>query len=90
VDVERTIEFNLEAQAKSEPHLLALDQRADSLATLVQQGMQLVVNFQNEANQKFNALIDAQLRTEPSGIYRVPPAWPHPPLGRHRVFTSLV
>lgn len=64
MDVERTIEFILDAQAKHEVHLLALDERVDGIAKLLQQGMRLVVNFQNEANQKINVLIDSQQRTD--------------------------
>jgi hypothetical protein len=57
MDVERTIEFILETQAKAET-------RMDGITKLIQQGMQLLLSFQTETNHKINALIDAQLRSE--------------------------
>lgn len=57
MDVDRTIEFILEAQAKAET-------RMDGITKLIQQGMQLLLSFQTEANHKINALIDAQLCSE--------------------------
>ena len=66
MDVEKTIEFILQAQANSEAHLGKIDQRLDGITTLLQQGMKLVLTFQTEAGQKINAVIDAQLRLEES------------------------
>jgi hypothetical protein len=71
MDVERNIEFIVEMQAKQAAHLDAqaahmdaIDRRMDGVTKLLQQGMQLLVNFQTETNQKINALVDAQLCTE--------------------------
>ena len=57
MDVERTIEFILETQAKAET-------RMDGITKLMQQGMQLLLSFQTESTHKINALIDSQLRSE--------------------------
>ena len=57
MDVERTIEFILETQAKAET-------RMDGITKLIQQGMQLLLSFQTESTHKINALIDSQLRSE--------------------------
>jgi hypothetical protein len=71
VDVEGTIQFILESQAKAEAHMGAmdgrpgvLDARLDSITKLIKQGMRLLVTFQTETNSKINALADAQLRTD--------------------------
>jgi hypothetical protein len=57
MDVERTIEFILETQAKAET-------RMDGITKLIQQGMQLLLSFQTESTYRINALIDAQQRSE--------------------------
>lgn len=36
----------------------------DGVTKLLQQGIQLLLNFQTETNHKINVLVDAQLRTE--------------------------
>jgi hypothetical protein len=71
VDVEGTIQFILESQAKAEAHMGAMDARLDSITKLVKQGMRLLVKFQGEATSfqsettsKFNALAASQLRTD--------------------------
>jgi len=71
MNVERTIEFILEAQAKAEVRMAAherrmgaLDRRMDGVTKLIQQGMRLLVSFQKETDRKINALVDAQQVTE--------------------------
>lgn len=71
MDVEGTIQFILESQAKAEARMGVVDERLDSIKALIKQGMRLLVKFQGEAasfqsetNSKFNALVDAQLRTD--------------------------
>jgi hypothetical protein len=64
VDIDGTIAFILEAQAKAEAHMGALDQRVDGIAKLVKQGMRLLVDFQKDTVQRTNALIDGQLRLQ--------------------------
>ena len=71
MDVEGTIQFILESQAKAEARMGVIDERLDSITKLIKQGMRLLVKFQGEATafqtettSKFNALVDAQLRTD--------------------------
>jgi hypothetical protein len=75
VDVERTINFILESQAKAETRMSAadkrveavekrLDKRMDAIAKLIQQGMRMLVTHKAETNRKINALVDAQMRGE--------------------------
>lgn len=64
MDVEGTIQFILESQAKAEARMGAMDARLDSITKLLKQGMRMLVTFQTETNSKFNALVDAQLRTD--------------------------
>jgi hypothetical protein len=71
VDVEGTIQFILESQAKAEARMGVIDVRLDSITKLIRQGMRLLVKFQGEATafqtettSKFNALVDVQLRTD--------------------------
>jgi hypothetical protein len=64
VDVEGTIQFILESQAKAEARMGVIDARLDSITKLVKQGMRLLVTFQTETNSKINALMDAQLHTD--------------------------
>jgi len=64
VDVERTLELILDAQARHPAHLEAIDQRMDGITKLIQQGMRLLLDNKTETDRKINALIDAQLRTD--------------------------
>lgn len=71
MNVERTIEFILDAQAKAEVRMAiherrmaALDRRMDGVTKLLQQGMRLLASSKKETDQKINALIDSQLRTD--------------------------
>ena len=64
MDIEGTIQFILESQAKHEGHMAALDERMTGISKLIQQGMQLLLSFQTESTYKINALIDAQQRSE--------------------------
>jgi len=71
MNVERTIEFILEAQAKSEVRMAAherrmdaLDRRMNGVTKLIQQGTRLLVSFQKETDRKIDALIDGQLRAD--------------------------
>jgi len=64
VDVEHTIEFILDVQAKQSGHMEAIDQRMDGITKLIQQGMRLLLDNKTETDRKINALIDGQLRTE--------------------------
>ena len=78
MDVEGTIQFILESQAKAEARmgvtddrLGVIDGRLDSITKLIKQGMRLLVKFQGEAtafqtetNSKINALVDSQMRTD--------------------------
>ena len=57
MDVGRTIEFILEQQAKTETRL-------DAISKLLQGGMDMLLRFQTTTNDRFNALLDAQLRAE--------------------------
>ena len=67
MDVERTIEFILQMQAKSEARMAKMDERMDKFdkrlaATLklVQTGMKILVKI----DQKLLALTEAQLKTD--------------------------
>jgi hypothetical protein len=60
VDVERTIQFILESQAKAEARMGVIDGRMDSITKLIKQGVRLLVTFQTETTSKFNALVDSQ------------------------------
>jgi tellurite resistance protein len=71
LDVEGTIQFILESQAKAEARLSVIDGRLDSITKLIRQGMRLLVKFQGEAaafqsetTSKFNTLVDSQMRTD--------------------------
>lgn len=50
MDVERTVEFILEAQAKAEVRMQRLDSRLDSVLKLVQQGMRILVAQQKRTD----------------------------------------
>jgi hypothetical protein len=60
VDVERTIQFILESQAKAEARMGVIDGRMDSITKLIKRGLRLLVTFQTETTSKFNALVDSQ------------------------------
>jgi hypothetical protein len=60
VDVERTIQFILESQAKAEARMGVIDGRIDSITKLIKRGLRLLVTFQTETTSKFNALVDSQ------------------------------
>jgi len=71
MDIERTIEFILQMQAKQAESQVkhvarmdTLDRRMDGVTKLLQQGMKILVSFQKETDRKFTALVDSQLRTD--------------------------
>ena len=75
MDVERTIKFILDSQAKAEVRMSAadkrvdavekrLDKRMDAIAKLLQQGMRMLVTYKADTDRHINALVDAQMRTE--------------------------
>jgi hypothetical protein len=64
MNVERTIEFILQTQAKQAAHMDAIDRRMNGVTKLIEQGMRLLVSSKKETDQKINALIDGQLRLE--------------------------
>lgn len=64
MNVERTMEFILNSQAKHAARMDVLDQRMNGVTKLLQQGMRLLVSSKKETDQKINALIDSQLRTD--------------------------
>jgi hypothetical protein len=57
MDVEKTMEFILESQAKHESEIQAI-------RTLLKGGIKLLNSYQTKTNEKLAALIDAQLRAE--------------------------
>jgi hypothetical protein len=71
MNVERTVEFILDAQAKAEVRMAVherrmaeVDKRLNGVTKLIQQGMRLLANSKKETDQKINALIASQLRTD--------------------------
>ncbi|MBZ5725808.1 MAG: hypothetical protein LAP87_12515 [Acidobacteriia bacterium] len=82
MDVERTIEFILQSQAKAEARAAAMDartaatdariaasearfnKRMDGINKLIKHGMRMIETSRAEWDRKFNALVDAQMRTE--------------------------
>ena len=64
MDVERTIEFILETQAKHEAAQIRLDRRMDGIARIMVAGMRIVRKNHAETSTKINALIDSHLRTD--------------------------
>ena len=64
MNVERTMEFILNSQAKHATRMDAIDKRMGGVTKLLQQGARIMVSFQKESNDKINALIDAQSRTD--------------------------
>jgi hypothetical protein len=76
MDVERTIEFILQMQAKSEARMDKFDKRMEATLKLVQTGMKMLVRIdqkvlalteaQHKTDQKLLALTEAQRRTDQS------------------------
>ena len=66
MDVEKTIEFILEQQAQSAVFQTKTEKRFDAISKLLQNGMQMLVDYQRETNTKINLLIDGQVRHEES------------------------
>lgn len=64
MNVERTIEFILDSQAKHAARMDVIDKRMDGITKLIQQGMKLLVTSKKETDRKINALVEAQLRTD--------------------------
>ena len=78
MDIEKTMEFILEQQAKLVAHQMdvdarfaKIDRRIDAITTIVKAGMKLLVKQQQDfdhrmsaMDQRINALIDAQQRTD--------------------------
>ncbi len=71
MDVEKTIEFILEQQAQAAVFQTEAavfqaktEKRFDAISKLLQNGMQMLVDYQRETNTKINSLVDAQLRNE--------------------------
>ena len=67
MDIERTMEFILSAQAKAEIRMDKMDKRIDGIAKLLHQGMRILVKVES-AQQRTEArvaeLFQAQKRTE--------------------------
>jgi hypothetical protein len=59
MEIEKAIEFLLEGQAKHEAEIKAIRK-------VISGGLKLVVKYQTRTNEKLEALLDAQLRTEAS------------------------
>jgi phage-related tail protein len=75
VDVEETIKFILESQAKAEIRQAKaenrmsamekrLDKRMDGVAKSLKPGMRILVKHQAETRSNINALVKAQMRSE--------------------------
>ena len=64
MDVERTIEFILENQAKHEAHLVQIDRRIDGITKLIRVGMRIMRKNHQDTETKLNALVDSQIATE--------------------------
>jgi hypothetical protein len=62
MDVERTIEFILQMQAKSEVRMDKFDKRMEAIRKLVQTGMKMLVKI----DQNIIALTEAQRKTDES------------------------
>jgi hypothetical protein len=62
MDVERTIEFILQMQAKSEVRMDKFDKRMEAIRKLVQTGMKMLVKI----DQNLLALTEAQRKTDQS------------------------
>jgi uncharacterized phage infection (PIP) family protein YhgE len=63
VDVQKTIEFILEMQAKHEVRMAKLDQRLDGIAKLIKTGMKVLAGLsesQKDQDGKINILIHSQ------------------------------
>ena len=63
MDVERTLELIVDAQARHPAHLEAIDQRMDGITRLIHRACACSWTTR-ETDRKINALIDAQLRTD--------------------------
>ena len=59
MDIDKAIEFLLEGQVKHEAEIKAIRK-------VISGGLKLVVKYQTRTNDKLDALLDAQLRTEAS------------------------
>ena len=59
MEIEKAIEFLLDGQAKHEAEIKAIRK-------VISGGLKLVVKYQTRTNEKLEALLDAQLRTEGS------------------------
>jgi hypothetical protein len=57
MDVEKTMEFLLETAVRH-------DTQIQTIRNLLEGGIKLVNTYQTETNRRFDALLDAQLRTE--------------------------
>jgi len=66
MDLDKAIEFLVESQAKHEAHLQGIDSQLKAIRKVISGGLKLVVKGQTDTNRKFEALLDAQLRTEAS------------------------
>ena len=67
MDVERTIEFILEQQAKHEARLGKADDEMAAIRKLIQEGMRLLVSNQEanrETDKRISALVTAQQESE--------------------------
>ena len=60
MDVERTIEFILQAQAKAEIRMDKMDKRIDAITKILQQGMRMLV----KTDVRLAELAQAQKRTD--------------------------
>ncbi len=64
MDLEKAIEFILDAQAKNDAQIAALTRSVDGLRDAVRTGVRIVGNYQSKTEILVDALTQAQLRTE--------------------------
>jgi hypothetical protein len=64
MDLEKAIEFLVESQANHEAHLQGIDAQLKAIRSVIQGGLKVVTKYRTETNRRFDALLDAQIRTE--------------------------
>ncbi len=64
VDVERTIEFILESQAKAEIRMDKIDKRLDGISKLLLQGMRMLIRTDAQVGQLRKEFVRAQKATD--------------------------
>ena len=64
MDLEKAIEFILEAQSKNDAQIAKLTRSVDALRDIVQTGVRMLGNYQTKTDILIDALTQSQLRTE--------------------------